>query len=125
MLNLLVERAEKIHVGVDPGTDALLQQLIAKPIRKWGNTASPMPHEGGCRKDACSVLKLHAFWNSCRLPVTINGQVMTLTQHRPQAGPFHSPQAVADPQGHAPKHLCQIAMRAAVARPVRREAPTA
>jgi hypothetical protein len=64
------------------------------------------------------ILKLDAIRNSYRLAVTVKGQSMTLTHDRPEARPFHSSQAVADPQGHALKHLRWTAMRPAVLRPV-------
>src|SRR5436305_462874 len=86
------------------------------PASSYGTGQKPAG--GGFREDFRGVTNLDAIRNSYRLTVTVESQSMMLTQDRPQACPFHRAQAVADPQGQAMQHLPQVAMRAAMARPV-------
>jgi hypothetical protein len=117
VLCFFVQRAQEIHVGIDPGAETALEQFIPKPIGKRGNAPPSVPNDRQFREDFRGVANLDTIRNSYRLTVTVESQSMTLTQDRPEACPFHRAQAVADPQGQALQHLLVIAMRAAGTRP--------
>lgn len=111
ILGFAVKWLDEIHVGVDPGAEAALQQLVAKPIGKRRDAAVTMPDDGALRQDFRGVANLDPFRNSYRLAVTVKAERMTLSKDRPKARPFHGAEPVADPQGQAMKHRTAMAMR--------------